>query len=79
MYKINKNQRIFTADDRIILSCPPPISLSREAPDVSYKMTDHMRGPGHPHDPENGHPGLFQTPIVRNVNFSTGQLGGFFG
>jgi hypothetical protein len=29
--------------------------------------------------PKNGHPGLFKAPIARNVNFSTGQLGGFLG
>ena len=37
-----------------------------------------MRGSGHTHNPENGHPAVFQAPITRNVNFSTGQLSGFF-
>jgi hypothetical protein len=36
-------------------------------------------GPGHTHNPENDHPGLFQPPIARNRNFATGLLGGFFG
>ncbi|MDP3395144.1 MAG: hypothetical protein Q8S57_00525 [Methanoregula sp.] len=42
-------------------------------------MPDHIRGPGPCHDPKNGYPGLFQAPIARNVNFPTGQFGGFFG
>jgi hypothetical protein len=38
-----------------------------------------MRGLGHSRDPENGHPGRFQAPIVRNGHFSTGQFDGFLG
>jgi hypothetical protein len=36
-------------------------------------------GPGHTHNPENGHPGLFQPPIARKRYFVTGLFSGFLG
>jgi hypothetical protein len=44
------------------------------SPVDQFQMSENT---GHTHDPKKGYPGLFQAPITRNENFSTGQLSKF--